>query len=83
MEITLQIPERLAALLPQRDLLPREMIEAYAADAYRNEKLSLYEVSQLLGLDRWKTEELLARRQALRPFGADDMEMERASHRGR
>lgn len=83
MEITLQIPEKLGALLPKREVLSREFLEAYAADAYRNEKLTRHEVGQLLGLDRWQTEDFLARRQAVRPFGSEDMELERASQRRR
>lgn len=53
MEITLQIPEKLGFLLPMREVLFREFLEAFAADAYRNEKLTRHEVAQLLGLDRW------------------------------
>jgi predicted HTH domain antitoxin len=79
MEITLHIPEAVAALLPHGESLPREMLEAYAADAYRNERLSLCEVSQLLGLSRWEAEEFLARRQATRSYGFEDRELERAS----
>jgi DnaJ-domain-containing protein 1 len=81
MEITLQIPEKLGILLPKRDVMSRELLEAYAADAYRNEKLTRYEVGQLLGLDRWQAEEFLVRHQAQRPFGFDDMVLERSSHR--
>ena len=81
MEIILHVPEKLVFLLPKREVLSREFLEAYAADSYRNERLTRYEVSQLLGLDRWQTEEFLARRQALRPFGAEDMSLERSSFR--
>ena len=81
MEITLQIPEKLGFLLPKREVLSRELLEAYAADAYRNEKLTRHEVGQLLGLDRWQSEDFLARRQAQRPFGSEDMDLERASFR--
>lgn len=68
MEIILQIPEKLRFLLPQREDLSREFLEAYAADSYRNERLTRSEVGQLLGLDRWQTEEFLVRRHALRTF---------------
>ncbi|HAB17720.1 MAG TPA: UPF0175 family protein [Verrucomicrobiota bacterium] len=81
MEITLQIPEKFGFLLPKREAISREFLEAYAADAYRNERLSRHQVGQLLGLDRWQTEDFLARRQAQRPFGAEDMDLERASLR--
>ncbi len=81
MEITLQIPDNLAFLLPQPEMLSREFLEAYAADSYRNERLTRHEVGQLLGLDRWQTEEFLDRRQAQRPFQAEDMNLERSSLR--
>lgn len=81
MEIILQIPEKLRLLLPQREDLSREFLEAYAADSYRNERLTRSEVGQLLGLDRWQTEEFLVRRHALRTFGAEDMNLERSSFR--
>lgn len=79
MEIILQIPEKLGFLLPKREVLSREFLEAYAADAYRNEQLTRHEVGQLLGLDRWQSEDFLTRRQAQRPFGSADMELERVS----
>lgn len=80
-DITLQIPEQLGFLLPKREVLSQELLEAYAADAYRNEKLTRHEVGQLLGLDRWQFEDFLTRRQAQRPFGSEDMGLERASFR--
>jgi DnaJ-domain-containing protein 1 len=79
MEITLQVPDQLATLLPDREKLPREMLEAFAADAYRNEKLTRHQVGQLLGLDRWKTEEFLASRNAQRPYDLTDWEIDRAT----
>ena len=81
MEIILQIPEKLRFLLPQQEDLSREFLEAYAADSYRNERLTRSEVGQLLGLDRWQTEEFLVRHHALRSFGAEDMNLERSSFR--
>ena len=79
MEITLQIPEKLGFLLPNREAMSRELLEAYAADAYRNERLSRHKVDQLLGLARWQTEDFLTRRHAQRTFGVEDIELERAS----
>lgn len=78
-EVTFQIPEELGYLLPNHEVLSRVFLEAYAADAYRNEKLTRYEVGQLLGLERWQSEDFLTRRNAQRPFGSTDMELERAS----
>ena len=83
MQITLQIPDELSRLVPAREALPRELLEAYAADAYRNERLTRHQVGQLLGLDRWQAEEFLARHNAQRPFTLADMEFERNSRSSR
>ncbi|MGE3310694.1 MAG: UPF0175 family protein [Limisphaerales bacterium] len=83
MEITLQYPDRIARFLPARSDFSREMLEAYAADAYRNERISLHQVCVMLDLDRWKAEEFLARRHALRPFTQADLDLEREPRGGR
>lgn len=79
MQITVQIPDELSRLVPAGESWSRKLLEAYAADAYRNERLTRHQVGQLLGLDRWEAEEFLARHQAQRPFTFEDMELERRS----
>jgi hypothetical protein len=79
MQITVQIPDELSRLIPTSESLSRELLEAYAADAYRNERLTRHQVGQLLGLDRWQAEEFLAGHNAQRPFTFEDMELERSS----
>jgi predicted HTH domain antitoxin len=37
----------------------RQVLEAFVFEAYREDKLTLFEVSQLLGLTRIETEDLL------------------------
>ena len=64
MQVTVQIPDELSRLIPAGKSLSRELLEAFAADAYRNGKLTRHQVGQLLGLDRWQAEEFLARHQA-------------------
>jgi hypothetical protein len=79
MLVTVQIPDELSRLIPAGESLSRQLLEAFAADAYRNEKLSRHQVGQLLGLDRWQAEEFLAHHNAQRPFTFEDMELERRS----
>jgi hypothetical protein len=76
MLVTVEIPDVLAGQLPSGKVISRELIEAYAAEAYRMERLSRRHVGLLLGLDRWKTEEFLVSRAADRPFTAADFRLE-------
>jgi hypothetical protein len=52
MTITVEIPDRLAeALAPQGGDLSRAVLEAMALEGYRADRLSEYEVQQLLGFE--------------------------------
>ena len=53
--------------------------ESRIADPHRRDQLSRYEVGQLLGLDRWQTEEFFASRGAIRPYDLADLEVDRAT----
>ena len=75
MQVTVEIPDELAAQKSAHDM-SRELLEAYAAEAYRLERMSRAQVGRLLGLDRWQTEELLTRRGAKREFTVADYELE-------
>ena len=79
MQITIEIPDALAPHLPSREAMSRELLEAYAADAYRMEKLSRHQVSELLGLDYWQTEDFLTARDAKRPYTLADLDVDRRS----
>jgi hypothetical protein len=61
---SVEIPDEVAAQLPGHDAMSRELLEAFAAEAYRSERLSRRQVGLLLGLDRWKTEQFLSKRSA-------------------
>lgn len=76
MQVTVDIPDEVAKQLPSAAVVSRQMLEAYAAQAYQEERLSRAQVGRLLGLDRWKTEQFLATRGALRLFTAADYELE-------
>lgn len=77
MQVTIELPDDLALVLQRRGDLPRQLLEAYAADGYRTEKLTRHQVGQLLGLDRWKTEEFLAHHSAQRPYSLADWTLDR------
>ena len=82
MQITIQLPDEVARLLGTSAELPRKFLEAYAAEAYRTEKISRHQVGRMLGLDRWQTEEFLARHEAQRPYSLADWEVDRKSLEG-
>lgn len=79
MHVTVDLPESIAEQLGSETEISRQLLEAYAAEGYRCEKLSRYQVGQLLGLDRWQTEEFLAAHDALRPYTLADWEIDRRS----
>lgn len=65
MQVTIEIPDDVAAQLKQQSgSISREMLEAFAVEGYRTEKLSRGQVSELLGLNFWETEEFLRQRAA-------------------
>jgi len=76
MLVTVEIPDELAAQLPKGNEMSRELLEAYAAEAYWKEKISRRQVGLILGLDRWKTEEFLTGRGANRIYTVEDYKLE-------
>jgi predicted HTH domain antitoxin len=61
MEVKIHVPDKLAQRLAAAGDVRRQILEAFAVEGYRNESLSLLEVSELLGLGRIETEDLLGR----------------------
>ena len=82
MDITIQVPDEIARQLGDTSNMPRQVLEAFAAAAYRAQKLSRYQVSQLLGLEYWQTEEFLTIHDAKRPYTLADLEIDRQSLAG-
>lgn len=62
MEVTLRIPDDVAQRLSAKGRdVSRRALEALALDAYRDQTLTLYQVSEMLGLSRIETEDFLGR----------------------
>jgi predicted HTH domain antitoxin len=62
MEMTLRIPDDLAKQLSAADGdVSRRALEALAVEGHRDETLTLYQFSEMLGLSRVETEDFLGR----------------------
>ena len=79
MEVTVELPDDIAGRLGEASEMPRQMLEAFAAEAYRAQRLSRHQLGQLLGLDYWETEEFLTRHEARRSFTLEDLQIDRQS----
>jgi len=82
MQVIVQLPDEFAAHFGQKKDVPRQFLESFAAEAYRTHEFSRRQVSQLLGLDYWQTEEFLAKHEAKRPYTLTDLEIDRRSLAG-
>ena len=64
MEVTLHIPDEVAKRLAAAGGdLSRRALEALALEGYREQTLTLYQVSEMLGLSRVETEDFLGQHQ--------------------
>jgi len=62
MEITLHIPDDVAKRLSDAGGdVSRRALEALALEGYRDQTLTLYQISEMLGLSRVETEDFLGR----------------------
>jgi len=82
MQVTIQVPDDIAQSLGDGASIERELIEILAAEAYRRQKLSRRQVSDLLGLDYWQTEDFLTTHDAKRSYTLADLEVDRRSLAG-
>jgi hypothetical protein len=78
MKVVVEIPETFQLALPPADSLARDLLEAYAAERYREESLTQKQVGLLLGLDRWATEAFLRRAKAIHQLSLADYALERS-----
>ncbi len=83
MNVAIDIPESVSASLRAHWLdVPRGVLEAVAAEAYRSGALTAYQVGELLGHgSRWETEAFLQRVQAYLHYSEDDLERDLAGLR--
>ena len=80
MQVTIEIPDDVAEQLKQNTgSISREMLEAFAVEGYRTEKLSRGQVSELLGLNFWETEQFLKQRDAYLHYDLSDLDQDRHS----
>ncbi len=78
MQITIEIPDAVIAQLKLNgSSVSRELLEAFAVEGYRRGKLSRGQVSELLGLNFWETEEFLKQRGAYLHYDLNDLEQDR------
>jgi hypothetical protein len=79
MQVTVQVPDEIAEQFGEPDEMRRHILESWAAEGYRARSLSRRQVSQLLALDYWQTEEFLTKHEAKRPYTLADLEIDRRS----
>ncbi len=79
MEVTVELRDDIAKHLGEASEMPRQMLEAFAAEAYRTQRLSRRQLRLLLGLDYWQTEAFLAQHEARRPYTLADLQNDRRS----
>jgi predicted HTH domain antitoxin len=80
MNVAIEIPESVSAQLRSRwPDVPRRVLEAVAAEAYRSGALTAHQIGELLGHgSRWETESFLQRVQAYLHYNEDDLERDLA-----
>ena len=83
MNVAIEIPEIVSAPLRSRwQDMPRRVLEAVAAEAYRSGVLTAFQVGQLLGHNsRWETESFLKGVQAYLHYTENDLERDLAALR--
>jgi predicted HTH domain antitoxin len=83
MNVAIEIPETVSAPLRSRwQDMPRRVLEAVAAEAYRSGALTAFQIGELLGHgSRWETELFLKRIQAYLHYTEDDLERDLATLR--
>jgi predicted HTH domain antitoxin len=80
MEVTLRIPDDIAQRLSAAGGdVSRRALEALALEGYRDQSLTLYQVSEMLGLSRVETEDFLGQHHIpLAVIGEEDLDREAA-----
>jgi predicted HTH domain antitoxin len=78
-DITLHIPDDIAKPLSAGGDVSRHALEAVALEGYREQHLTLYQVSEMLGLSRVEAEDFLGRHHvSLAVINESDLDREAA-----
>lgn len=77
MEITVSIPDNFVTLSEASEDVSRQMLEAYAIEGYRQLRLSLGQISELLGLSIDETHGFLKLHNVPSNYGLDDLARDR------
>ena len=79
MKVIVEIPDAVAATIPDLAQLPRLILESYCARGFRSKKFTRSEVGELLGLDLRRTDEFLAANAAMDTRGSEDVAIAKLS----
>jgi predicted HTH domain antitoxin len=71
MQVTVKVPDEIAAGLGRGPEIPRRVLEALVLQRYLTQEISLGRLAELLGLSRIEAEEFLDRNNARMPYARD------------
>lgn len=75
MQVTIEIPDGIAEQIARAGGdAQRALLEAFAAEEYRRGNVSRGQVSEILGLNFWETEEFLKNHEAYLQFDLDSLD---------
>ncbi len=79
MEITISIPDKFLKDLPEQQEISRQILEAYAVENYRLEKMSFGQISEMLGFSVDETNAFLKKHRVPLNYDLEDLEEDRKS----
>lgn len=79
MEVTVSIPDKFIPVFEQDDDVSRHMLEAYAIESYRQEKMSLGQIAELLGFSIDEANAFLKEHNIPLNYDLEDLERDRQS----
>jgi predicted HTH domain antitoxin len=74
MEITISIPDKFLGNAEKTESVSRQMLEAFAIENYRQEKMSLGQVAELLGFSIDEANRFLKKHRIPLEFSLEDLE---------
>lgn len=84
MEVTLTIPDNIAQILARNGSdLPRSILEMAALEAYREGRLTTFQLRELLGLSRMEIDGFLKKRRVYLDYTIEDLEEDIATFAAR